>query len=75
MRPPPLGGGPVQHVKTIESLALTIDASDKTVHKLKTFYSKHSESNHDVPGVLSRQDLEKRQHGTPLRTDAVWFLP
>lgn len=41
----------------IKSLLLTTDASDKPVRKLKTFYSKHSESNYDVPGVFSRQGL------------------
>ena len=49
--------GSGHHVKTFESLALTIEASDKTARKLKTFNNRRTQSNYDVSGVVSSQDL------------------
>lgn len=46
------------HVKTIESLELTIKASPKLIQRLKTFNNKRNKSVYDVAGAVSDQELE-----------------
>ena len=46
------------HVKTIESLELTIKASPKPIQRFKTFNNKRNKSVYDVAGAISDQELE-----------------
>jgi hypothetical protein len=46
------------HVKTIESLELTIKASPKLIQRFKTFNNKRNKSVYDVAGAISDQELE-----------------
>ena len=46
------------HVKTIESLELTIKASPKVIQRFKTFNNKRNKSVYDVAGAVSDQELE-----------------
>jgi hypothetical protein len=46
------------HVKTIESLELTIKASPKLIQRFKTFNNKRNKSVYDVAGAVSDQELE-----------------
>ena len=46
------------HVKTIESLELTIKASPKAIQRFKTFNNKRNKSVYDVAGTVSDQELE-----------------
>jgi hypothetical protein len=46
------------HVKTIESLELTVKASPKLIQRLKTFNNKRNKSSYDVAGSVSDQELE-----------------
>jgi hypothetical protein len=46
------------HVKTIESLELTINASPKIIQRFKTFNNKRNKSVYDVAGAVSDQELE-----------------
>jgi hypothetical protein len=48
------------HVKTIESIELTIKASPKLIQrfKIKTFNNKRNKSVYDVAGAISDQELE-----------------
>ena len=46
------------HVKTIESLELTIKANPKVIQRFKTFNSKRNKSVYDVAGAVSDQELE-----------------
>ena len=46
------------HVKTIESLELTIKASSKLIQRFKTFNNKRNKSVYDVAGAVSDQELE-----------------
>jgi hypothetical protein len=46
------------HVKTIESLELTITASPKLMQRFKTFNNKRNKSVYDVAGAVSDQELE-----------------
>ena len=45
------------HVKTIESLELTIQASPKLIQRFKTFNNKRNKSSYDVAGAVSDQEL------------------
>lgn len=47
------------HVKTIDSLELTINADSKVIQKLKTFSNKRNKSIYDVAGSVSDQDLKE----------------
>ena len=49
---------PGHHVKTIESLELTIKASPKLIQRFKTFNNKRNKSVYDVAGAVSDQELE-----------------
>jgi hypothetical protein len=46
------------HVKTIESLELTLKPNVKIVQKFKTFNNKRNKSVYDVAGAVSDQELE-----------------
>jgi hypothetical protein len=46
------------HVKTIESLELTVKASSALIQRLKTFNNKRNKSSYDVAGSISDQDLD-----------------
>ncbi len=46
------------HVKSIESLELTIKADPKLIQKFKTFNNKRNKSVYDVAGAGSDQELE-----------------
>jgi DNA uptake protein ComE-like DNA-binding protein len=46
------------HVKTIESLELTIKAGPKLIQRFKTFNNKRNKSVYDVAGAISDQELE-----------------
>ena len=46
------------HVKTIESLELTIKANPKVIQRFKTFNNKRNKSVDDVAGTISDQELE-----------------
>jgi hypothetical protein len=49
---------PGHHIKTIESLELTIKASPKLIQRFKTFNNKRNKSSYDVAGAISDQELE-----------------
>jgi hypothetical protein len=46
------------HVKTIESLELTIKASPKIIQRFKTFNNKRNKSVYDIAGAVSDQELQ-----------------
>jgi len=46
------------HVKTIDSLELTVKANPKLIQKFKTFNNKRNKSVYDVAGAVSYQELE-----------------
>src|ERR1700751_4025966 len=46
------------HLKTIESLELTIKANPKVIQRFKTFNNKRNKSVYDVAGAVSDQELE-----------------
>ena len=46
------------HIKTIESLELTIKADSKFIQRFKTFNNKRNKSSYDVAGSVSDQDLD-----------------
>ena len=46
------------HVKTIESLELTLEPKAKIIQKFKTFNNKRNKSVYDVAGAVSDQELE-----------------
>ena len=50
------------HVKTIESLELTINASPKIIPRFKTFNNKRNKSVYDVAGAVSDQELEAMEN-------------
>lgn len=47
------------HIKTIESLELTITADARLIQKLKTFNNKRNKSIYEVAGAVSDQDLHE----------------
>ena len=46
------------HVKTIESLEFTVQASSALTQRLKSFSNKRNKSSYDVAGSISDQDLD-----------------
>jgi hypothetical protein len=46
------------HVKSIESLELTVSASAKLIQRFKTFNNKRNKSVYDVAGAVSDQELQ-----------------
>jgi hypothetical protein len=47
------------HIKTIESLELTITADPKIIRTLKTLNNKRNKTFYDVAGAVSDQDLKQ----------------
>ncbi len=63
------------HVKTIESLELTINADPKVIQKLKTFNNKRNKSFYDVAGAVSDQELtEMTKLATGLQNQVTRWL-
>ena len=63
------------HVKTIESLELTIKASPKVIQRFKTFNNKRNKSVYDVAGAVSDQELEAMTKlATELKDSTVAWL-
>lgn len=63
------------HVKTIESLELTIKASPKIIQRFKTFNNKRNKSSYDVAGAVSDQELDAmRKLATELKDSTVVWL-
>jgi len=46
------------HVKTIESLELTVKVNPKLIQRFKTFNNKRNKSVYDVAGAVSDQELD-----------------
>ena len=46
------------HVKTTESLELTVKTGSKIIQRFKTFNNKRNKSVYDVAGAVSDQELE-----------------
>jgi len=46
------------HVKTIDSLELTVKTNPKLIQRFKTFNNKRNKSVYDVAGAVSDQELE-----------------
>jgi hypothetical protein len=63
------------HVKTIESLELTVKASSKVIQRFKTFNNKRNKSVYDVAGAVSDQELEAVvKLGTELKDSTITWL-
>jgi len=63
------------HVKTIESLDLTVKVNPKLIQKLKTFNNKRNKSSYDVAGAVSEQELEAvMKLATELRDNTTAWL-
>jgi hypothetical protein len=63
------------HVKTIESLELTIEANPKLIQRFKTFNNKRNKSVYDVAGAVSDQELEAMvKLATELKDSTVAWL-
>jgi hypothetical protein len=63
------------HVKTIESLELTIKASPKLIQRFKTFNNKRNKSSYDIAGAVSDQELETMvKLATELKDSTVMWL-
>jgi hypothetical protein len=63
------------HVKTIESLELTLKSSPKVIQKFKTFNNKRNKSVYDVAGAVSDQELESMvKLAIELRDSAIVWL-
>ena len=63
------------HVKTIESLDLTIKATPKVIQRFKTFNNKRNKSVYDVAGAVSDQELEAvLKLATELKDSTIMWL-
>ena len=63
------------HVKTIESLDLTIKATPKVIQRFKTFNNKRNKSVYDVAGAVSEQELEAvLELATELKDRTIMWL-
>ena len=63
------------HVKTIESLDLTIKATPKVIQRFKTFNNKRNKSVYDVAGAVSDQELEAvLELATELKDRTIMWL-
>jgi hypothetical protein len=64
-----------QHLKTIESLELTIGADSKLIRRMKTLSMKRNATSYDSAGNVSTQDLELAiKTALELRRDIVAWL-
>ena len=63
------------HVKTIESLELTIKANPKVIQRFKTFNNKRNKSVYDVAGAVSDQELKAMMAlATELKDSTIAWL-
>jgi hypothetical protein len=63
------------HVKTIESLELTIRANPKVIQRFKNFNNKRNKSVYDIAGAVSDQELEAMmKFAEKLRNDTLTWL-
>jgi hypothetical protein len=63
------------HVKTIESLELTIKADPKVIQRFKTFNNKRNKSVYDVAGAVSDQELKAMMAlATELKDSTIAWL-
>ena len=63
------------HIKTIESLELTIRAGAKLVQRMKTLSKKRNATSYDAAGNVSKQELElAMKTAVELRRDVVGWL-
>ena len=63
------------HLKTIESLELTIKVDPKLIQRMKTLSKKRNATSYDSAGNVSKQELELAiKTGTELRRDVVSWL-
>ncbi len=63
------------HVKTIESLELTINADSKLIQRMKTLSKKRNATSYDSAGNVSTQELELAvRTATDLRRTVVAWL-
>lgn len=66
---------PGHHLRTIDSLEYTVQASSKIIQRLKTFSNKRNQSIYDVAGVISDQDLtEMMKIATELQSQITSWL-
>src|SRR6266568_8895829 len=59
------------HVKTIDSLELTVKAGSKIIQRFKTFNNKRNKSVYDVAGAVSDQELETMRNLTAELKDST----
>jgi predicted nucleic acid-binding protein len=63
------------HVKTIESLELTINADSKLIQRMKTLSKKRNATSYDSAGNVSAQELELAiKTATELQTGVIAWL-
>jgi hypothetical protein len=63
------------HVRTIESLELTLKSDSKLIQRFKVFNNKRNKSSYDVAGVTSEQELVSMvKLATDLRAELVAWL-
>lgn len=63
------------HIKTIESLELTIKADSKLIQRMKTLSKKRNVTSYDSAGSISAQELELAiRTGTELRSAVIVWL-
>src|SRR5438132_1005147 len=63
------------HIKTIESLELTLMSDSKLIQRFKGFNNKRNKSSYDVAGSISEQDLASMiKLAGDLRVDLVSWL-
>jgi hypothetical protein len=63
------------HVKTIESLELTIEADAKLIQRIKALSKKRNATSYDTAGNVSSQELELAfRTATELRREVVGWL-
>ncbi len=66
---------PGHHIKTIESLELTIKADAKLIRRIKTLSKKRNITSYDSAGNVSKQELELAlKTAAALRSEVVTWL-
>jgi hypothetical protein len=66
---------PGHHIKTIESLELTIKADSKLIQKMKTLSKKRNATSYDTAGNVSKQELElAMKTADELRREVIAWL-
>lgn len=63
------------HIKTIESLELTINADSRMIQRMKTLSKKRNVTSYDSAGNISAQELELAiRTATELRSEVIAWL-